>query len=198
MAGRYRHGSPFVLGLGGSTDAVPPTTDGRTKSGAQAPESAPLKVPKKGRSSVYIGVGVAIIVVMVVLAYILTGGFHHAGGSSGTQGRVLVPFGSSYSLPSGQFDGLTFTINSTSIIQGELNSSRGVDLYVMTPTEFETLVRTLNVSGYEWASGEVADQSIYQVDITVTPGTWVLAFTPPNQYIPTGVGFYSDLTLTPA
>jgi len=146
---------------------------------------------------VLIAVGVAIIVVMVVLAYLLTGGFHHAGGSSATQGRVLVPFGASYSLPNGQFDGLTFTINSTSVIQGELNSSRGVDLYVMTPTEFETLVRTLNVTGYEWASGEVADQTIYNVDVTVTAGTWILAFTPPNPNIPTGVGFYSDLTLSP-
>jgi len=68
----------------------------------------------------------------------------------------------------------------------------------MTPTEFQSFARTLHVNGSEWASGWVANGSIYQVDIPVPTGAWYLSFINPNSYIPTGVGIYSDITLRPA
>jgi len=142
-------------------------------------------------------VAILIVLVVIVAAYLWTGGFHRPTSPSGSAGTVLLPDGFSYSIMNGQFSDVAFHINSTSVIQGKLNSSEGVLVDVMTPAEFVHLAITLNVSGYQWTSGPVADRSIYNLDVTVDPGGWFLAFLDPNASFPTGLSFYSDLTLTP-
>jgi len=140
-------------------------------------------------------VGVTIVLAMILTAYVLTNGFH---GQTGSSEVVLVPAGTGYSLPMGQFSGTEFTATSASTISGTLNSSEGVQIYLMTPTQFEAFAKSLNVSGYVWTSGWVANESIYHLDIPVPAGQWVLAFTDPNAGLPTGVGIYTDIILKAA
>ena len=137
-----------------------------------------------------------IIVVIVILAVVLTHGIHSAKGTSGSPGEVLVPQGTSYSMVIGQFNGINFVVNSTSQIQGDVNSSRGIQAYILTPSEFAYLVKNLTVGEYVWTSGDVANQTVYDLVIPVQPGQWVLSFVNPNSNFPTGVTFYTNLTLT--
>ena len=146
-------------------------------------------------SSLMLVVGVVVVVVVMVVAYMLFAGMHSSGSSSGSKGYVLVPNGTGYSLPVGQFNGINFQVSTPSTIQGQINASRGVQVYLMTPSEYQVLVRTGNISGYNWTSGVVAYETTYTLTVPVPVGTWVLAFVDPNSVLPTGVGFYSDLTL---
>jgi hypothetical protein len=194
----FHRGTLFVLKFSGQS-SIPPPAAGPGMEGAPSTGGVPSGKPTTLRGTpVYIGVGVAIVVVMVVLAYLLTGGFHAASkGSSGSNGTVLIPRGTGYSYVIGQFNGIVFSITSESRIQGELNSSRGIAIYIFTTAEFQYLVRNLTVGQYVWASGVVADQTIYDLNVLVQPGQWVLSFVNPNVSWPTGVGFYSDVVLTP-
>jgi hypothetical protein len=133
---------------------------------------------------------------VLVAAYAMTGGFRPPG-SSGTSGVVLIPAGTGFSMTIGQFNSVIFEISKESSITGLLNSSRGIQLYIMTPSEFQYLVRNLTVATYVWTSGVVADQAPYNLNVTVQPGQWVLAFVNPNVSWPTGVGFYSNVVLAP-
>ena len=154
-------------------------------------------MPPPSRTRTYLWVGVAVIVIaMLVVTYVLTGGFHLSSSSSGSGGKVLIPRGTSYSMIVGQFNGINFVIGSESQISGEMNSSRGIQVYIMTPAEFEYMVTNLVIGQYVWTSGVVADQTIYDIDISVQPGQWVLSFVNPSAVTPTGVTFYSDVTLT--
>ncbi len=150
--------------------------------------------PGKGRTRTYLAVGLAFILVMVLVAYAVIGEVRPAG-SSGSSGTVLIPNGTGYSLVIGAFNGVNFVVSQESRITGTFNSSHGVQVYVLTPAEFQSLVKSGNVSEYVWTSGVVADQTVYQLDVTVQPGQWVLAFVNPNVSWPTGVGFYSDVVL---
>jgi len=142
--------------------------------------------------------GVAVVAVVLVVAYLLVVGVPGSSSSSHSNGTVLITYGTGLSLPIGQFNGINFVINSSSSISGSLNSSRGIEIYIMTPTQFAALVKNAAVSGYVWASGIVANQTIYDLHVTVAPGQWVLSFVNPFSYTPTAVGFYSDVTLTSA
>lgn len=186
--------SPSLMPTSEDSSSTTSPAESERTGGRSAPSST--GAPWRRWTRIYAIAGVVIVLVVILAAYALTGGFHHSSGS-GPSAQVLVTDGTGYPITNGQFNGIAFIINSTSVIQGEINSSRGVVLDIMTPTQFEHLVKALNVSGYEWTSGVVADQTIYDVDITVAPGQWYLAFLDPSPYLPTGVGFYSDLTLTP-
>src|SRR5208283_385783 len=48
-----------------------------------------------------------IVVAVIALAYVLSGGFHHTSGSSG---NVLLPHGTSYAIGGGQSTGITLTV----------------------------------------------------------------------------------------
>jgi len=182
--------------MGQVTDGSP----GSSVSPSAREESRPPadEKPPRPRTKVYVVVGVAIVVAMIVFAYVLTDGFRSSSGSSGSDGKVLVPRGTSYSMIIGQYNGINFVISSASHILGEVNSSRGVQLYILTPDEFHYLVKNLTVGQYVWTSGVVANQTIYDMDISVQPGQWVLSFVNPSLSFPTGVTFYSDVTLSTA
>lgn len=188
----------FAIALGGSPNASH-SVAGPGSPAVSSPEAV-TPDPRKPRAHrgnpIYTGIVVVILVVAVVLAYVLTGGFHSSNGSSGSSSTVLIPRGTGYSYNIGQFNGINFVISSESRIQGELNSTHGVAIYILTPAEFEYLVKNLTVGQYVWTSGVVADQSIYHLNVTVQPGQWVLSFVNPNVSWPTGIGFYSDVTLT--
>ena len=175
-----------------STDASP------SEASAEAPTRPASRGPAKSRTRTYLAVGVAIILVVVAIAaYSMTVGFRPAG-SSGTSGTVLITDGTGYPMSVGQYNGISFTISQDSRITGTLNSSHGVQIYILTPSEFQYLVKNNNVSSYVWTSGVVANAELYVLNVTVQPGQWVLSFVNPNLYVPTGVGFYSNVVLAPA
>ncbi len=143
------------------------------------------------RTSIYIGVAVATLVIVVVLVYSVFGVPH----SSSNSGVLLVPAGTGLSLPAGQFSGFEFTTTTASVITGSLNSSEGVQIYVMTSQEFHEYIKTSNITGYAWTSGWVANETIYNLDAPVSPGQWFLVLTDPNPGIPTGIGIYTDIVV---
>jgi hypothetical protein len=137
---------------------------------------------------------VAIVAIVVIAAYLATGGFqNHHGGP-----LVLVAEGAYYTIPGGQFNGITFLISATSVINGTFSNSYGIVLYEMNSTQFLSYARTNLIPGYEWTSGSIANNSVYNLDLTVPPGSWALVFANPSQVNPTAIGFYTALTLAPA
>ena len=166
--------------------------------GAAAPEwgNLPRKaVPSPRHSRWLLGAGVVVLAIVLVLTYVMTGGFHGSSSNSSSGGKVLVPFGTGLSLPIGEFNGINFVIGSESTISGALNSSRGIEIYILTPLQFAGLVKNTTVSGYVWSSGVVANQAVYDLHVEVSPGQWVLSFVNPFSYTPTAVGFYNDVIL---
>ena len=141
-----------------------------------------------------LGVGAAIVVVVVVV-WALMGGLR-SGSPSSTE--VLVAAGTSYSLPAGQLNIVSIVLSSTGMINGTIAESFGLAIYLMTPAELASFVKTLKISGYEWTSGDLANNSVYRLNLTIQPGSWDLVFVNPNTdlYISTSYGFYTDLTLT--
>ncbi|HYB79631.1 MAG TPA: hypothetical protein VEG66_07745 [Thermoplasmata archaeon] len=134
---------------------------------------------------------VAIVVIVVVLAYVLTGGFQRSHNGP----LVLVPAGAYYTIPGGQFNGITFIIGATSVINGTFSNAFGIVLYEMNNTQFLSFAKTNILGGYEWTSGPIANNSVYDLDLTIPPGSWALVFVNPSPINPTAIGFYTDLTL---
>jgi len=134
------------------------------------------------------------IVLVVVLAYALTGGFQ----SSHNGPLVLARAGTYDTIPNGQFNGITFIIGTTSVINGTFSNSFGIVLYEMNDTQFLTYAKTNILGGFEWTSGPIASNSVYNLDLTIPPGSWALVFMNPSPINVTAIGFYTDLTLAPA
>lgn len=152
--------------------------------------------PPRSRSRTYVAVAVTIVVVVIVLAYVLTGGFQRPSGSSTT---VLVPADTVFSLPVDQFSGVSFIISTNATLNGTISESYGLQLYTMSPPQYQHLLTKGNLSGYEWTSGVLPNDTIYNIELTVPPGAWVLVFANPNNpqtLLSTSVGFFTDLTLT--
>jgi hypothetical protein len=158
------------------------------------PGSQASKPPKGRRWLLYEIIAVVVIVVAVVVAYSVTGDFGRSGDSSST--TVLVPGNTDDSIPAGQFDAISFVITSTSTVSGTLFNSFGIQFYTMSPTELFNLSRTDVVSGYEWTSGPIHNDTTYDVDVSVPPGHWYFVSLNPSLTVPTALGYYTALTLT--
>jgi len=168
------------------------------KSEAPAPTGMGAQVSSKRsprrRTLVYVGIAVAVVAILIVLAYALTGGFHHP---SGSPSGALLPSGTSYAMNAKESAGVTFTVTTTSLLQGTFQTGGPVVLYTMSPTEFANLVKTGNLSGYTWTSSQIPSQSYYNLDVSMAPGSWALVFFNPSAVNPTAVTFYTSVTLTP-
>ncbi|MGP8158842.1 MAG: hypothetical protein ACLPWO_04450 [Thermoplasmata archaeon] len=130
----------------------------------------------------------------IVLAYALTAGFQH---TSGPAAQVILPHGTTYALGGGQSTGITMTVSTTSVLRGTFQTGAWVTLYRMTLTEYASLVKSGNVSGYEWTSGQISSQSYYNLSVSIPVGSWVVVFANPSPTLPIAVTFLTDVTLTP-
>ena len=144
----------------------------------------------------------AVIIVVVVASlaggvYFATGGFHRAsGGSSGT---ILIANQTQWSIPITQFNGVAFITQDNGTVKGTLYESSGLEIYTMSPTQYASYVKTDVVPGYEYASGVIANDSVYVIGISVNVGQWYLVFSDPFSnitYANTLVAFYTNVVLT--
>jgi len=177
---------------GGSLDEAPSET---TPGGLPTlPASTASSATRRRRRRLLLASAVAAVVVVVVLAYALTGGFQ----SSHSSSLVLVSAGTYYTIPVGQFNGITFIIGTTSVINGTFSNAFGIVLYEMNDAQFLSYGKTNILDGYEWTSGPIANNSVYNLDLTIQPGSWALLFVNPSPINVTAIGFYTDLTLASA
>jgi len=182
-------GSPSGEGSsgGGSVGSpTPPPVSSGNRAGAR---------PTPGRrTSVYIAAALVIVVVVIVLAYALANGFQHT--SAAPTAQVLLPRGTSYAIGADQSAGITLTITTPSNLEGTFLTGASVMLYTMNFTDYHALVKTGNVTGYEWAAGPISNQSYYNLDVPIPVGSWVFAFFNPSPTTSVGVTFYTSITLT--
>ncbi len=140
-------------------------------------------------------VAVIVVVILVTAVYFVLAEHKSSGGSGESSTTVLAPKGSYYSIPVGQFNGITFLVQQPANLNGTFYTSYGIVLYQMTPSQYLTFTKTLHLDGYEWTYN-VTNNAIYSLNLTVQPGSWVLAFVNPSALDATGVGFFTDLNLT--
>ena len=136
------------------------------------PGGRPSPAPSK-KSTVYmVLVAVALLVVagVFVAEFVLPGRAHPAPATSGT---VLVPAGHSYDVFAAQSSNVAFDIASTQTLRGAFSTTFGITVYVMTNVQYQSYVHSGNVTGSQWASGEVHSGTI---DDSLPAGSWNLAF----------------------
>jgi len=155
------------------------------------PPSSPRSGGNHRCRRIFLVAAIVAVGMVVLLAYALTGGFQ----SSHNGPLVLVPAGAYYTIPVGQFNAITFIVGTTSVINGTFSNAFGIVLYEMNNTQFLSYGKTNILDGYEWTSGPVAANSVYDLDLTIPPGSWALVFSNPSPINVTAIGFYTDLTL---
>jgi hypothetical protein len=148
-------------------------------------------------------VSAVVVVALVLGAFAFTDGFGLGKKSDTT---VLVPAGTTYSLPGQQYNAIAMNLQKTGMVSGTFANTLGITLYTMTPAELLELSRTGVVSGYSWTSGRIANLTVTHLSLTFQVGEWDLVFlnqdgpTPDPFNLPsfntTSVAFYTELTLT--
>jgi len=134
---------------------------------------------------------------MVGAAYVFTNGFHPHGASGST---VIVVSEWTYdSIPGTQYDAVAFLAHSDSVLNGSFTNSMGVIVYIMTPTQFESLTKTGVVTGYNWTSGRIPQLTLYYLNVQVAAGPWDLVLLNPDTSAlnSTVVDFWTAVTETP-
>ena len=137
-------------------------------------DSASLKspIPSK-RSALYMAlVVVALLVVAAVFVavFVLPARSHPPSTPPGT---LLVPEGHSYDVFAAQSSNVAFSIGSEQTLRGAFSTTFGITAYVMTNAQYQSYVHSGNVTGSQWASGEVHSGTL---DVSLPAGSWNLAF----------------------
>jgi hypothetical protein len=117
-----------------------------------------------------------VLVVLLVAAavfvavFVLPSRAHPPPASTGT---VLVAQGHSYDVFASQSSSVAFSIGSAQTLHGAFSTTFGITVYVMTNSELDSFVHSGNVTGSQWASGEVHSGTL---DVSLPAGDWNLAF----------------------
>ena len=147
--------------------------------------------------TLYAILAVVIVVVVVLAALVVTGEFRSAGGSSTS---ILVTKGTRDLIPVGQFDAIVINAKAASEVNGTVVILFAVIVYTMTTEQFNSYVKTLNVSveGYSWSSGLIQNDTFgYHINLQITAGFTYLVFANPRP-VQTLVGFNTNLVLEPS
>lgn len=182
---------------GASVERAP---DPSSDSDSSEPQFFPPKSrPDPSGPSLLIYAVVIILVVAVVAGavYFSTGGFHRS--STGSTGTILIANQTQWSIPITQFNGVAFITQDNGTVNGTLYESAGLEIYTMTPTQYAKYAKTDIVPGYEYTSGLIANDSLYEIGIDITVGQWYLVFSDPFSnitYANTLVAFYTNVVLT--
>lgn len=133
--------------------------------------SAPPETPK--RSMIYLALVVVALVVVAgvfVAVFVLPSRGHAPPAPTGT---VLVPEGHSYDVFAGQSSDVSFSIGTTETLRGAFSTTYGITAYVMTDAQYRAYAHSGNITGSQWASGEVHSGTL---DVSLPAGSWELAF----------------------
>ena len=138
--------------------------------------------------------------VVVVAGALVAVGFGYtiarAESKAGNGPAVLISAPSYAWLPNGQFNAVTFVVQSSATLAGTFSNTHGLVLYLMNTTQFYSLTRTNVPSSYNWTSGSIPSLVRYNLSIAVSSGTWNLVFFNPSTVVPSGVDFWSPVTET--
>jgi len=122
---------------------------------------------------VAVGLGALVVAAALFGAYGATGGFWT---SASPAIEYLVPKDSLYSLPGGQFFDVSLNVQKSTTVSGQFTNTKGITLYVMTPTEVTYLSEKGTVGSYYWTSGRIANLTLTNFNYTFAPGQWGLVF----------------------
>lgn len=157
-----------------------------------ADASTVVSSQRRGRRAwLYPILAVGVAVAVGVAAYVVL--TDHRSSSNGPV--VLAPAGSFYTIPIGQFNGITFITGGPSVVNGTFYTSYGIVLYQMNTSQYLEFTKTLHIVGYEWTDN-VSNNIVSSIDLSVDSGAWVLAFVNPSPVQTTSVAFYTNLVLT--
>ena len=135
-----------------------------------------------------------VAVVIVLAALVVTEDFRRASGSSTT---ILVTKGTRDLIPAGQFDAVVINAKAASVVNGTVIILFAVIVYTMTTEQFNSYVKTVNVSvgGYTWSSGLIQNDTFgYRINVQITAGFTYVVFANPRA-VQTLVGFNTNLVL---
>ena len=185
-----------------SASPAPPSPDSPIEPPSSSPSRpAPIDINPAlglhpapgGRTRLYVILTAVAVTIIVVLVVILAG-YHHLASSSSSS-EVLAPVGwNANSLPYEQFGDVPFIAHSSVTITGSFITSNEITVYIMNETQFEVLVKTLSLDGYEYTTGQEWQGTI---NATVGPGNWELVFYASNPSGSSGVAITTAVVLTP-
>jgi len=173
------------------------TADSIGPSASSRPTSSSSAQPRRFPLVLTVGI-VVVAIALVGASFALTNGFHSRA-TSGSTVKVVSQW--TYdSIPGAQYDAVSFIAHSNSVLNGSFTNSMGIIVYVMTPTQFESLTRSGVVSGYNWSSGRIPQLTLYDLNVRVAAGPWDLVFLNPdtNPLNSTVVDFWTAVAEIPA
>jgi hypothetical protein len=153
--------------------------------------------PRSTRNLLFVGIAVIIATMVVVFGVALATGHHHAA-SAGPATQTLLPQDFLISIPNGNYYGVSFVANSSSILNATYTTIYPVHFYLMTPAEFQYMVTKDSVSSYVWTSLSGQYGTFHYLNLAIQPGVWVFAMANTDPVNTTAVGFNTPLTLTPS
>jgi hypothetical protein len=172
-----------TAGTHSAAQPTPPTSPHRASNDRGRPK----------RNALFVGVAVAIVVILVVAAYAVELG-HKSNSAPAT--KTLLPADFLISISPQQYYGISFVLSTTGTLNASYSAQFPTIFYIMTPKEYLLLVSTYNVSGYEWTVTTAAGGALGYLNIDVQPGNWWLAMSNPDLYNTTAVAFITPLNLT--
>lgn len=118
----------------------------------------PPHPPAKSRTGLYVAGAVVVIVVVIVGALAAAGAFSSKsnGGGAGPGQLTIATAGTVWNLNAGQYEsvGAINLISSASwTISGAYTATHGIDVYILTSTEYSTWGGSGSPSSYYWTSG---------------------------------------------
>lgn len=112
-------------------------------------------------------IALVVVVAVVLVSYALIADLRPGGGPRTT---IVAKAGTVYSLSVGQFNAVTFLMRSSAVVNGTFGDVWPIILYLVNTSQFQTLVRTLNITGFEWTSGMLPGGISHNLDLTASSG----------------------------
>ncbi len=152
----------------------------------------PARPQSPRKSPMYLAVVVVVAVLVIagiVVVFVATRLGHHPA----SNGLVLVAAGHSYDVFAEQDAVVSFTLNTTTTLNGGFTTTYGITAFVLDNAQYGAYVHAGEVNSSQWASGEVNSGTISD---QLPAGSWNLAFIDTNGQA-TSVYISSPITLTP-
>lgn len=198
-----REGAKFCDTCG---SAVQPTsTISSPHAQPASPQVQPLTAPskKKSRTLLYAVVGIVVLVVLVLGGIIGLGLLSNSGTSNNKQPPpppatvTIASQGTVWNLNAGYYEYIgpvDLTSNSSWTISGTFTASNGIDVYVMTSSEYSSWGGSGSPTGYYWTSGSGVTSG--SVNTNLPNGIFYFVFDNTNPITSTSVDVTTTIVAT--